>query len=104
MFKIAVIRKTRFRVEIKPYLDILVLHLQPRCKPGQRPQCSLRKALSLLVARESQQGLAQLRGQHRRQRAVLGGLYPQSLDTGPLRVSPDSIQEHGLAYPSKSDH
>ena len=104
MLQIAVVGKSRFRVEVKTDLDVLVFELQGLGEAGEAAQGALGEGLGLLVARKAQQSLAQLGGQQRRQGTVLRRFDAHGLNARSFRVITHAVQEHGLAHSPESDH
>ena len=104
VLEVAVVREPGFGGEVEADLDIVVLDLQSLrepCEPSQRTGCEY---LGLGVSRQTQQRLPKLLCQDRRERAVLGRLDSQRLDTCGLGVVPHSIQQDRLADASESNH
>ena len=64
----------------------------------------MRAVLRPVVARQAQQSLTELRGEHGRQRAILRRLDAKRVDTGPFGVLPHLIQQDCLPDPPKPDH
>lgn len=104
MFEVAVVGEPGLRIEVEPDLDILILELECVRESGESPESTLSKALRLFVAGESQERLAQLRSQNRRQRSTFWGLDSESLDTCGLRVVSHSVEENSLANAPEPDH
>ena len=86
VLEIAVVGKARLRLEVEPDLDVLVLELQRLGKTRQRPQAALAKLTCLLHGRQSQQRLAQLGGQYRRQGSPFRRFDAQGVQPGCLGI------------------
>ena len=81
-----------------------ILHLQRAYESGQRSESSLGLCLHGLSVGEPNKRSTQLGRDYRRERTLLGGLYPQRQHAACLCVFTDLVEQHGLADTSQSHH
>ena len=102
--QVTVVSEARFRLEIQPDFDVLLLHLQRTHESRQCSECPMRHVPRRLAVRQSQQRLSQLRHEKRGQRPILGRFYPRRADADALGVRQQAVQQNRLPYAAKPDH
>jgi hypothetical protein len=104
VLEVAIVGQPRLRLEVQADLDVPVLHLQGLGEPGQGSQRALRQGFGRLLPAQTQQRLAQLRRQQRRQGTAFRRFHAQGLHAGGLRVVAHAIQQHRLAHAAQTHH
>ena len=82
----------------------MVLHTEGADEPRESSQSALRQLPGGILPRQAQQGRAQLRREHRWERAIISGFRTQGGDPGGLCVQPQPVEQHRFPHAPQAHH